>query len=70
MRDLEVKVERYRTDASVAEVKRDRYLKQITELNDKINAEKKKLVDDDLISLSEMIDNLRNLLRTVEKTID
>lgn len=33
---------------SIDEVKRDRYIKQINELNDKIIIEKKKLVPDNL----------------------
>lgn len=70
VRDLEVKVERLRTDIAVAETKKARYLKEISNLDDKINIEKKKAVQDDLQKLNEMVGTLRNLVPTVEGAID
>lgn len=49
----------------MAETKKDRYLKQISALDDKINAEKKKVVEDDLARVHEMITTLKGLVPAV-----
>lgn len=54
----------------MAETKKDRYLKQISALDDKINAEKKKVVEDDLARVHEMITTLKGLVPAVEGAID
>ena len=68
--DLEIQVERLRTDITVAETKESRFERQIDELTDRINIEKKKLADEELDDLQRMINTLKRLVPTTESEID
>ena len=67
---LEIQVERLRTDISVAEAKKDRFLQQIRDLEDRINIERKKIATDELDDLLRMIETLQKLIPTTESEID
>ena len=67
---LEIQVERLRTEISVAEAKKDRYLQQIRNLEDRINIERRKIADDELNDLLRMIETLQRLVPTTESEID
>lgn len=67
---LEVDLERSRTDLSVARVKDDNFNNQIRDLQDRINQEKPKLVDTELKRLRTIIDNLNKILPTIQTQID
>lgn len=67
---LEIQVERLRTDIAVAEAKKDQWENQIDEYTDRINIERKKLADDELKDLEDMIEVLKKLIPTTEAEID
>lgn len=64
--ELEIKVERLRTDISVAEKKEDRINADIDRNIDRINFEKKKIAQDELDDLNNMIAKLKDLVPTTE----
>lgn len=68
--DLEIEVERLRTDIAVAEAKEDRINDEIDELTERINNEKKKLNQDDLDDLNSMIKRLKALIPGIQREID
>ena len=68
--ELEIKVERLRTDISIAEAKEDRINAEIDRNIDRINFEKKKIAQDELDDLNHMIDKLKELVPTTENEID
>lgn len=63
---MEIKVERLRTDISVAEKKEDRINADIDRNIDRINFEKKKIAQDELDDLNNMIAKLKDLVPTTE----
>lgn len=65
--DLEIQVERLRTDITVAESKDGRIDDQIRDLTIRINAERDKIDIDVLNNLNNMIDSLKNLIPGIEK---
>ena len=67
---MEIKVERLRTDISIAEDKEDKINAEIDRNIDRINFEKRKIAQDELDDLNHMIDKLKNLIPTTEKEID
>ena len=67
---LEIKVERLRTDISVAEAKEDKINAEIDRNIDRINFEKKKIAQDELDDLRHMIKKLKELVPTTENEID
>ena len=67
---MEIKVERLRTDISVAEAKEDKINAEIDRNIDRINFEKKKIAEDELNDLNNMIKRLKELVPTTEKEID
>lgn len=68
--ELEIQVERLRTDITVAQTKEARFNQQIQDLQDKINIENKKIVTGDLDSLNRMIATLKRLEPSTQKEID
>lgn len=68
--NLEIQVERLRTDISVAETKEDRINAEIDRNIDRINFEKKKIAQDELDDLNGMIAALKELVPTTESEID
>lgn len=69
-RDLEVKVNRLRTDISVADAKRSKYFKDIQALQDRIAIQRKQQVPDSLNVINDMIARLKKSLPTVQSEID
>lgn len=69
-KDLEVKVNRLRTDISVADAKKTKYLKDIQALQDKIAVQRKQQVPDQLNKINDMIATLKKMLPTVQSEID
>lgn len=65
-KDLEVKVNRLRTDISIADANKTKYLKDIQNLQDKIAVQRKLQVPDNLNKLNDMIDSLRKMLPAVQ----
>ena len=63
---MEVKVERLRTDISVAQNKADRYRTQIRDFQRRIDEETKKTSTDDLDDLNDMIETLKRFIPTVQ----
>ena len=63
---LEIKVERLRTEISVAEAKEDAINAEIDKNINRINFEKKKIAQDELDDLNRMIAVLKELVPTVE----
>jgi predicted nucleic acid-binding Zn-ribbon protein len=68
--ELEIQLERLRTDLRIAEAKEDRINEQIDALNARIAVEEAKLVEDDLATLREMVERLSNLVPGIEREID
>ena len=62
---LEIKVERLRTEVSVAEAKEDAINAEIDRNINRINFEKKKIAQDELDDLNRMIAALKELVPTV-----
>lgn len=63
-------MERLRTDISIAEEKEDKINAEIDRNIDRINFEKRKIAQDELDDLNNMIEKLKNLIPTTEKEID
>ena len=68
--NLEIQVERLRTDINVAESKEAKLRAEIADLQDRINIEEKKLATDDLNTLNEQIAKLKNALPGIEQEIN
>lgn len=69
-RDLEVKVNRLRTDITVADQRKNKYLNDNAGYQDKIDIERRKAVAADLTKLNGMVDGLKRMIPTVESEID
>lgn len=70
VKDLEVRVNRLRTDISIADAKKTKYLKDIQNLQDQISIQRKLQVPDSLNKINDMINSLRKMLPTVQSEID
>jgi archaellum component FlaC len=68
--DLEIQVERLRTDKKIAEAKEDRLNDQIEALEQRIAIEEEKLAYDELHTLEDMVETLQNLLPGIEREVD
>ena len=68
--DLEIQVERLRTDKRVAEAREDRLNDQIAALEARIAIEEQKLAYDELETLENMVETLTNLIPGIEREVD
>ena len=68
--DLEIEVERLRTEISIAEQKADTYRKDIANLQSRIDVEKTRLAHPELDGINDMIAALKRMIPTVQGEID
>lgn len=68
--ELEIEVERLRTDIAVAETKSRNIDDEIGKLKARINVEEEKLAHGDLKSLESMVERLKALIPGIEREID
>jgi len=67
---LEIDVERARTDLNVARTKDDRFNNDLRDLQNRLNAQKPRLVDDDLNKLRALIKNLNNQVPAINDAVN
>lgn len=65
-RDLEVKVNRLRTDISVADTRKTKYLNDNAGYQDRIDIERRKITAADVVKLNGMVDSLKKMVPTIE----
>lgn len=64
--DLEIEVERLRTEIAIAEAKADGYRAQIAEYRDRIAKEEQRQYQPELDSINEMIATLKRAIPSVQ----
>lgn len=70
MTEIEIQVERIRTELTIAQTKDDQLAAEIAALKNRIALEEQKLVNGDLDSLLDMVATLERILPTVQMEID